>query len=1310
MNRTFFKTQTAFYQYSKQCVAFVLLTSLLSPSLAFAVPGSNASETSGYSDDGPSANSNYSDYSPTSESYSDSGPGGKGSNDTGSGTGGEGSSSGSDGSSYGVSSPGYDFGAGDGWGSWSGPSYSYEKSSYTDISPYTPSYAYDSNNDPRGVDLGNTSNNSSYAFDAQSIVDAISKNTQTSDVLPSISGSPEITAANVFDRMGVDKTETGSINPTKETETTDIAAAYAEYGKTRQQASDENKYTRVDDNTYTTFVDGQVRTVEAVDVPGSTVANNLANQLSQEGGSEVISINNSNETITSVDLNSGSVVTYDSDGVELSSADIINNALSDSWAVPGGTVSNKIVETGGNYITKGANLYQRNDDGTYTNGLGDTFNASDVKNSDIAETVAKQAAEVGKNTTIVVNTQLNQTTVVDNDTNKSYTVDSKTGDEVDDPQEWNDYIDSFNDSRNISSSAVDGKAISDMVNEWADSLPESALPEAIGSTETTAVSTLSLLGTAAVAAALGMSNLSTEDKQALALALAGEIHSKTLADLKSKGYNGLTNEQKKEFTQVINVIINEAAKNNKTIAQQVNKQAYISSVTVDKRAYSNIQGLENELAEVVDKATNGTMANEDGLSTAVPAATANHYTATYSHPSWKSALENTVTIGLHIAGNIASEFNPNKNNTDTYSVSTVTVTPVDESKPTEVVSVTTNENTNEVNTTEVTSVDQSKTKTVVDGVVTNGTKSAFGTAVDTAKGVFDQVKSFVNNVLNLNFTGGTPPDTTSGDGDTATSTLENAIPMQSASVITAVVAQTMINSVVNYLHSLFGTSDTNVVESSFTKLVTETVYVPVTVYIDVTNRSVLLAREDLIAKMSDPANLTEEFKQTTAYKAMLSDDSDIIFSDNGEIFYSNGLYAPRIENGQLIDENSNVKYVYTEVYVDENGNPISASSNSDIIPSGLFSGFVNSIIKDTRSFTLDDIEDVYVVNRSNNGAASGDYYDYIIVLKDGSIRAVTLPRYTNVSYMEEVFGDVGFDGSVAAIVSLATPSDSSEFRGSSYASALLSYGTDKVNSLLGSSDSESVTDFTDLSGSSVSKAAFPDYELNKVFIYQNALVSCTPANSNNTGYAYMAVLTKNDDSQKIITITEAACGAGDILSETTNTATRLREVYGVGINYEDIINISYLKTDVFVPEVGIRNIDLSESAIEDVTDFSSLPTDTEEEKLPNTTNAISLEVKATNSSDGIVSDWSSQASIAISSGDNLYFRWDATDYTQCLAYLGDAGSYALSRIQSPTMLSGNTETEGYNVPEKSGSYRIECSGQRNNEGGVDMKSVEVTVN
>ena len=110
---------------------------------------------------------------------------------------------------------------------------------------------------------------------------------------------------------------------------------------------------------------------------------------------------------------------------------------------------------------------------------------------------------------------------------------------------------------------------------------------------------------------------------------------------------------------------------------------------------------------------------------------------------------------------------------------------------------------------------------------------------------------------------------------------------------------------------------------------------------------------------------------------------------------------------------------------------------------------------------------------------------------------------------------------------------------------------------------------------------------------------------------------------------------------------------------------------------------------------------------PNKTNTIVLEVKVTGANGSTVTNWSTSTAATVPQGGQLHFRWTASDYTQCLPFFNDNGRYAL-QTNNRNMTTGNTETEGYNVPEVTGVYRIECGGQKNDEMSVDQRSVNVT--
>jgi len=111
---------------------------------------------------------------------------------------------------------------------------------------------------------------------------------------------------------------------------------------------------------------------------------------------------------------------------------------------------------------------------------------------------------------------------------------------------------------------------------------------------------------------------------------------------------------------------------------------------------------------------------------------------------------------------------------------------------------------------------------------------------------------------------------------------------------------------------------------------------------------------------------------------------------------------------------------------------------------------------------------------------------------------------------------------------------------------------------------------------------------------------------------------------------------------------------------------------------------------------------------PNTTNSIIFEIKAVSASSTILYDWQDIDSLSVPTGTQIFLRWSAADYAQCLPFLNDSGRYALTTTNR-AMKEGNTEISGYDITESNYTYRIECGGQRNGEYGVDTRTIELTV-
>ncbi len=107
------------------------------------------------------------------------------------------------------------------------------------------------------------------------------------------------------------------------------------------------------------------------------------------------------------------------------------------------------------------------------------------------------------------------------------------------------------------------------------------------------------------------------------------------------------------------------------------------------------------------------------------------------------------------------------------------------------------------------------------------------------------------------------------------------------------------------------------------------------------------------------------------------------------------------------------------------------------------------------------------------------------------------------------------------------------------------------------------------------------------------------------------------------------------------------------------------------------------------------------------TNDISFEVTTRNADGSTSLDWTTD-DVTVQQGQQLGFRWDASSYGRCLLFLGDDGLYTLLSGRGAEALSGNTVAEGYDVPERTGVYRIECSEQANGEGATDTQEINVT--
>ncbi|MEZ4200665.1 MAG: hypothetical protein R3B69_03745 [Candidatus Paceibacterota bacterium] len=108
----------------------------------------------------------------------------------------------------------------------------------------------------------------------------------------------------------------------------------------------------------------------------------------------------------------------------------------------------------------------------------------------------------------------------------------------------------------------------------------------------------------------------------------------------------------------------------------------------------------------------------------------------------------------------------------------------------------------------------------------------------------------------------------------------------------------------------------------------------------------------------------------------------------------------------------------------------------------------------------------------------------------------------------------------------------------------------------------------------------------------------------------------------------------------------------------------------------------------------------------NSANTISFEVMAESEHGTTTHNWTAD-DVVIAETDQIFFRWNASDYDKCLPFLADNRSYILK--QNSTSTTGNTETEDYDINEQTGEYRLECSRVVNGDLMVDSQSIYVTV-
>ncbi len=370
----------------------------------------------------------------------------------------------------------------------------------------------------------------------------------------------------------------------------------------------------------------------------------------------------------------------------------------------------------------------------------------------------------------------------------------------------------------------------------------------------------------------------------------------------------------------------------------------------------------------------------------------------------------------------------------------------------------------------------------------------------------------------------------------------------------------------------------------------------------------------------------------------------------------------------------------------------------------------NYVLGNASEFNINAVKKVtYYLDDPDENIERDEYYQYSIELKDGSLRHVTIPQFSSIAHISKRFSQIGFVGDAISIITVAEEVPA-EITGGGLLSSIRNFFGQKL-------EEEAGTDYPlpsfETFKSDISAMLANDIE--RVLIYTNTDVPCpTDLPEYSSGFMYKAVIKDAADPDYMIVISDGRCGQGEPIYLASETAKDLANHYNVlGANLDSIRNKTYtvserapFSTSVSRVFVGDINNPLDETTTTIGRDKLSAPST--EVVTPNRTNAVTLEVKATSGDGKILSDWVNTTGVTISPGVQLYFRWNADEYEQCLPFLQDGGTYALARSGN-NMITGNTETEGFDVPEQSAIYRIECGGQINGEFGVDERAIEVNV-
>ena len=434
----------------------------------------------------------------------------------------------------------------------------------------------------------------------------------------------------------------------------------------------------------------------------------------------------------------------------------------------------------------------------------------------------------------------------------------------------------------------------------------------------------------------------------------------------------------------------------------------------------------------------------------------------------------------------------------------------------------------------------------------------------------------------------------------------------------------------------------------------------------------------------------------------------LVLDDSGvQIIYSDGTYAPVTIGGveQLTPDNP--EYIYTIEYY-ENGELLEIPENATVLPGNALSNFLDRVFFSTSDYGIDDITFAirYLLDPDENVPAD-EYYVYVITLLDGTERVTTVPEFTSFAFMQNRFAETGYVGNALQLVAFTEEVPPPE---PVSVLDLVGQAANTVRNTIGNlfgadEDTPAVTTFGDLTPTDNGVINMED--IRAVTVLFGVEVECPNVVGSNVPYAYETVIAREalPNAETDFALRAIRCGGGfERIDYVEQVANHMESLDGFGemdrVRLDEIIRFGDLGE-----LLAIQPTEEVEIPVE--TPDTDLPPAEEEELLPNLTNEVAFEVKATDRDGNVLVDWV-YGDLTINEAVELHFRWDGQAYEQCLPFLADSGNYALTRSRvDANMTTGNTESEGYNINERSGTYRVECGGQRNLEFGVDVREIEV---